>query len=104
GPAPSTPNRQWNIRVQNLTQDPPIFLVSMLRLVVILVLSTCVASATPDQPASVLSVTPSTATGNSGTFTFVYSDTNGAADLAAVEVIFNSVGGAGQCYLEVSPV
>jgi hypothetical protein len=44
----------------------------------------------PNQPPTVVSVTPNPASGLSNTFALEYSDPNGATDLNYVEVIFNS--------------
>jgi hypothetical protein len=46
-----------------------------------------------------VSVTPSTGTGSSQTFAFLYSDPNGAPDLAWTQIIVNSsLSGSGACY------
>jgi hypothetical protein len=42
-------------------------------------------------PPVAVSVTPSSGTGSAGTFTFVYSDLNGASDLVWAKVLINSV-------------
>ena len=51
-----------------------------------------------------VSVAPSSGTGRSQTFSFVYSDPNGASDLASTQVVFNTaVNGVGACYINVDP-
>jgi hypothetical protein len=47
-----------------------------------------------------VSVTPSSGTGSSGTFTFSFSDSNGASDLAMVQMLINGTfTGAPACYI-----
>ena len=53
---------------------------------------------------TVVSVTPNAGSGAAQTFTAVYSDPNGAADLATVRLLFNSgVSGAHGCYVTYYP-
>ena len=55
-------------------------------------------------PPTVVSVTPNSGSGASQTFSAVYSDPNGAADLATVRLLFNSaVSGAHGCYVTYYP-
>jgi hypothetical protein len=55
-------------------------------------------------PPAVVSVTPNAGSGLSQTFSAVYSDPNGAADLATVRLLFNSgVSGAHGCYVTYYP-
>ena len=50
-------------------------------------------------PPTVVSLTPSSGSGTTQTFTGVYSDPNGAADLATVRILFNSiVSSSNACY------
>ena len=52
-----------------------------------------------------VSVTPSTGTGSSNTFSFVYSDANGASDLGVLQVVVNSsLSGYQGCYISIDPV
>jgi len=52
-----------------------------------------------------VSVTPSTGTGSSNTFSFLYSDANGASDLGVVQVVVNSsLSGYQGCYISIDPV
>src|ERR1035438_7433705 len=52
-----------------------------------------------------VSVTPSTGTGSSNTFSFVYSDANGASDLGVLQVVVNaSLSGYQACYVSIDPV
>jgi hypothetical protein len=52
-----------------------------------------------------VSVTPSTGTGFSNTFSFVFSDANGASDLGIVQVVINSsLSGYQGCYVSIDPV
>src|ERR1019366_5055119 len=52
-----------------------------------------------------VSVTPSSGSGATQTFSFVYSDTNGASDLGIVQVVVNaSLSGYQGCYISVDPV
>src|ERR1035438_5466428 len=52
-----------------------------------------------------VSVTPSTGTGSSNTFSFVFSDANGASDLGIVQVVVNSsLSGYQGCYISIDPV
>jgi len=54
---------------------------------------------------TVVSVSPSSGVALSQTFTAVYGDTNGAANLNAVYILFNtSVSAAKACYVEYSPI
>ncbi len=58
----------------------------------------------PNQPPTVVSVTPSPATGPSNTFALVYSDPNGALDLKYVDVIFNTkTATSNTCYVTYAP-
>src|ERR1039458_2749610 len=58
----------------------------------------------PPVPQAV-SVTPSTGTGSSSTFSFLYSDTDGASDLGIVQVVVNaSLSGYQGCYISIDPV
>jgi len=55
-------------------------------------------------PPTVVSVTPSSGTGASQTFTAVYSDPNGAANISAAYVLFNTaISSANACYLQYIP-
>jgi hypothetical protein len=55
-------------------------------------------------PPTVVSVTPNAGLASSQTFTAVYSDLNGAADLAAVSILFNvGVSAANACYVAYYP-
>ena len=59
----------------------------------------------PAGPPQAVSVTPSTGTGSSNTFSFVFSDTNGASDLGIVQVVVNSsLSGYQGCYVSIDPV
>jgi hypothetical protein len=50
----------------------------------------------------VVSVVPSSGTGSSGTFSFVFSDSNGASNLGMVQVLINGTfSGAPACYVTV---
>jgi hypothetical protein len=62
-------------------------------------------SVTGNTPAvQAVSVTPSAGSGSSATFSLVYSDTLGAADINSAQVIINGgVNGAASCYLWVDP-
>ena len=52
-----------------------------------------------------VSVTPSTGTGSSNTFSFLYSDANGASDLVLVSMVVNSsLTGYQACYISIDPV
>jgi hypothetical protein len=52
-----------------------------------------------------VSVTPSSGTGSSNTFSFLYSDANGASDLGMVQVVVNSsLSGYQGCYVSIDPV
>jgi hypothetical protein len=54
------------------------------------------------QPPQVVSVTPSSGMGNSGTFSFTFSDANGTSDLSLVQVLINGTfSGAPACYASV---
>ena len=56
------------------------------------------------QPPQVVSVTPSSGSGSSQTFSFVYSDPNGPADLAEAQALINSaVSGTSACYVFYNP-
>src|ERR1019366_2432873 len=56
-------------------------------------------------PPQAVSVTPSTGTGSSNTFSFLYSDANGASDLGIVQVVINSsLSGYQACYISIDPV
>jgi hypothetical protein len=56
-------------------------------------------------PPQAVSVTPSTGTGSSNTFSFLYSDANGASDLGIVQVVINaSLSGYQGCYISIDPV
>jgi hypothetical protein len=66
-------------------------------------LGTWTVTAASQGPQAV-SVTPSSGSGTSQTFTFVYTDGNGAADLASAQVIVNATqSGASSCYVWVTP-
>ena len=55
-------------------------------------------------PPTVVSVTPNAGSGLTQAFSAVYSDPNGAGDLATVRLLFNStVNGAHACYVQYSP-
>ncbi len=55
------------------------------------------------QPPQVVSVAPSSGAGGSGTFSFAFSDPNGASDLALVQVLVNGTfSGAPACYASVA--
>jgi len=55
-------------------------------------------------PPTVISLAPSSGTGSTQTFTAVYADPNGIADLEAVYVLFNtSVNSVGACYVYYNP-
>ena len=57
------------------------------------------------QTPSAVSVTPSSGTGGSQTFTFLYSDPNGGSDIASAQVLFNTVVNPyNTCYVLVDPV
>src|SRR5579883_261171 len=59
-------------------------------------------STQPPQPVSVL---PSSGSGSTQTFSFLFTDLNGASDLTVAQVAFNSVfSGAGACYINIDPV
>jgi hypothetical protein len=59
----------------------------------------------PPSAPQVVSVSPSSGSGSSQVFSFVYLDANGAADLAQAQVLINTaVGGAGACYVFYNPV
>ena len=52
-----------------------------------------------------VSVTPATGTGSSNTFSFLYSDANGASDLGILQVVVNSsLSGYQGCYISIDPV
>jgi hypothetical protein len=56
-------------------------------------------------PPQAVSVTPSTGTGSSNTFSFLYSDANGASDLGILQVVVNSsLSGYQGCYISIDPV
>jgi hypothetical protein len=56
------------------------------------------------QPPETLSVIPSSGTGSSQTFSFLYSVPNAASELADVQAVFNTaVNGAGACYFRADP-
>lgn len=56
----------------------------------------------PPQP---VSVSPSSGTGTSQTFGFLFADSNGAADMTAVQMVFNSsMSGINGCYVNVDPI
>jgi fibronectin type 3 domain-containing protein len=58
----------------------------------------------PNQPPTVVSVTPNPATGLSNTFALTYSDPNGASDVAAVEVDFGpAVSATNSCFVVYLP-
>jgi len=58
----------------------------------------------PSGPPLLVSVTPSSGSGATQAFTGVYSDPNGAADLATVRVLFNtSVNSTSACYVTYYP-
>jgi hypothetical protein len=60
---------------------------------------------TASQPPQAVSVTPSSGTGSSQTFSLVYSDPYGAADLSIVLALINAtLSGAGSCDLTIDPV
>src|SRR6202789_832410 len=51
-----------------------------------------------------VSVSPSSGSGASQTFTFAYTDSNGAADLASAQALFStSITGVSSCYVWVTP-
>ncbi len=55
---------------------------------------------TPPSPPTVVSVTPSSGSGSTQTFSFVFSDPNGFADIFSGQVLINSsLNGVGACYL-----
>jgi uncharacterized repeat protein (TIGR01451 family) len=55
-------------------------------------------------PPQAVSVSPSTGSGASQTFTFVYADSNGAADLASAQALIGaSITGVSSCYVWVTP-
>jgi hypothetical protein len=57
------------------------------------------------QPPQVVSVSPSSGSGLIQTFSFVYLDSNGSADLAQAQVLFNTgVSGTNACYIFFDPV
>jgi len=57
------------------------------------------------QPPQVLSVTPSSGSGSSQTFSFVFSAPLGAADLNSLITLINSaLSGTSGCYVQVDPV
>jgi uncharacterized repeat protein (TIGR01451 family) len=59
----------------------------------------------PAVPPQAVSVTPSTGTGSSNTFSFLYSDANGASDLGILQVVVNSsLSGYQGCYISIDPV
>jgi len=59
------------------------------------------SSVTGNQPPSVLSVTPSSGTGLSQTFSFVFTDPDGVANLNLAEVLFNAtLNTSGACWIE----
>jgi hypothetical protein len=63
-----------------------------------------VVSSGPAGPPAVVSVSPSSGTGLTQTFTAVYSDPKGAADLSSVRMLFNtSLSGGSGCYLIYYP-
>ena len=54
-------------------------------------------------PQPTISVVPTSGSGNSQTFSFVYSDPNGASDLASANMLINSAfNGVSSCFLQVS--
>jgi hypothetical protein len=58
----------------------------------------------PNQPPTVVSVTPNPATGLSNTFALTYADPNGASDLDVVEVIFSpAISGSNSCFVLYYP-
>ena len=60
--------------------------------------------ATSSQPPQAVSASPSSGSGASQTFTFVYSDVNGAADLTAAQTDINSaLSSASACYVYTTP-
>jgi hypothetical protein len=61
--------------------------------------------ATSGQPPQAVSVQPTSGSAWSHTFTFVYSDQDGATDLVSVQALVNaSQNSASACYLSVDPV
>ena len=57
-----------------------------------------------NQPPQVVSVAPSSGSGSSQTFSFVYLDPNGPADLAEAQALINTaVSGVGACYIFYNP-
>jgi len=59
---------------------------------------------TGNLPPQAVSVSPATGSGISQTFSFVFSDANGASDLTSTQVIFNaSLSGVSSCYLYTVP-
>ncbi len=68
-------------------------------------LGTWTVSGASNQPPQVISVTPASGGGASQTFTFAYSDANGAMDLNAAFAMINPVvSGDGGCWLWADPV
>jgi hypothetical protein len=62
-------------------------------------------AATINQVPRVVSVTPSSGSGSSQVFSFVYSDLNGAADIVLAQVVTNTaINGAGACWVSVDPI
>ncbi len=58
-----------------------------------------------DVPPQAVSVTPSSGTGSANTFSFLYSDSNGASGLGIVQIVINSsLSGYRGCYLNIDPV
>jgi hypothetical protein len=55
-------------------------------------------------PPTVISLSPSSGSGSTQSFTAVYSDPNGAGDLASVRILFNTaIAGANACYVFYYP-
>jgi hypothetical protein len=69
-----------------------------------LLLGTWTTGSAPNQPPAVVSVSPNSGSGASQTFTFVFSDPNGATDLLAVGALINgTLSSINSCDLSYAP-
>jgi hypothetical protein len=58
-----------------------------------------------NQPPQAVSVTPSSGTGSSQVFSFVFSDPNGASDIVSAQIVINAVlSGNSACWVSFDPV